>query len=257
MATLGAGDAERGWQLTMVVWGVLAAAAVRRLLRHHARAGRAARPSSRRDFKRDVADLFRNGPWMVMFLLGLTTLTAFILRGQTTAYFFKYYVGNEALTALFISSGMIASIVGLRGDRADQPAGRRQEEHVRRPDGAVGPADAGVLPAAGHLAHGASSASNIVIALVQAPNSPLVWAMYADTADYGEWKFGRRNTGLTFAAAIMAQKGGGAVAGVVNGALLAGVRLRGQRAADRRVPARHPPHDERDPGRPVHRSPRS
>ena len=65
-------------------------------------------------------------------------------------------------------------------------------------------------------------ALNVVIALVQAPNSPLVWAMYADTADYGEWKFGRRNTGLTFAAAIMAQKGGGAVAGVVNGALLTG-----------------------------------
>jgi GPH family glycoside/pentoside/hexuronide:cation symporter len=44
--------------------------------------------------------------------------------------------------------------------------------------------------------------------------------MYADTADYGEWKNGRRNTGLVFAAATMAQKGGGALAGVINGVLL-------------------------------------
>ena len=54
-----------------------------------------------------------NRPWMVMFLLGVVTLTSFITRGQTTAFYFKYYVGNEALTGVFISSGMIAGIVGI------------------------------------------------------------------------------------------------------------------------------------------------
>lgn len=36
--------------------------------------------------------------------------------------------------------------------------------------------------------------------------SVLLWAMYADTADYGEWKRGRRTTGLVFSAATMSQK---------------------------------------------------
>ena len=40
------------------------------------------------------------------------------------------------------------------------------------------------------------------------PLSVLLWAMYADTADYGEWKRGRRATGLVFSASTMSQKFG-------------------------------------------------
>ena len=47
------------------------------------------------------------------------------------------------------------------------------------------------------------------------PTSVLVWAMYADVADYSEWKTGRRATGLIFSASTMAQKLGWALAGVV------------------------------------------
>ena len=40
------------------------------------------------------------------------------------------------------------------------------------------------------------------------PLSVLLWAMYADTADYGEWKRGTRSTGLIFSASTMSQKFG-------------------------------------------------
>jgi GPH family glycoside/pentoside/hexuronide:cation symporter len=43
------------------------------------------------------------------------------------------------------------------------------------------------------------------------PLSVLLWAMYADTADYAEWKNGRRATGLVFSASTMSQKIGWAV----------------------------------------------
>src|SRR5690606_8097247 len=39
----------------------------------------------------------------------------------------------------------------------------------------------------------------------------LLWSMYADTADYGEWKSGRRTTGLVFSASTMGQKIGWAL----------------------------------------------
>ena len=39
-----------------------------------------------------------------------------------------------------------------------------------------------------------------------------MWAMYADTADYGEWKSGRRTTALVFSASTMSQKFGWAIA---------------------------------------------
>jgi len=43
------------------------------------------------------------------------------------------------------------------------------------------------------------------------PLTPLLWAMYADTADYSEWKNGRRATGLVFSASTMSQKFGWAI----------------------------------------------
>ena len=35
--------------------------------------------------------------------------------------------------------------------------------------------------------------------------SPLMWSMYADIADYSEWKTGRRATGLIFSSSSMSQ----------------------------------------------------
>ena len=42
-------------------------------------------------------------------------------------------------------------------------------------------------------------ALTVLIAIVYAPTIPLVWAIYADVADYSEWKTGRRFTGIVFA----------------------------------------------------------
>jgi MFS family permease len=39
----------------------------------------------------------------------------------------------------------------------------------------------------------------ILISIVYAPTIALVWAIYADVADYSEWKVGRRFTGMVFA----------------------------------------------------------
>ena len=45
--------------------------------------------------------------------------------------------------------------------------------------------------------------------------------MYADTADYAEWKFGRRATGIVFSAATFGQKFGWGIGGALTGWLLA------------------------------------
>jgi GPH family glycoside/pentoside/hexuronide:cation symporter len=44
--------------------------------------------------------------------------------------------------------------------------------------------------------------------------------MLADTADYSEWKFGRRATGLVFSAATFAQKAGWGIGGALAGWML-------------------------------------
>ncbi len=52
------------------------------------------------------------------------------------------------------------------------------------------------------------------------PNAPILWSMYADVADYSEWRTGRRTTGLVFAAGVLSMKLGGAVGGWSLGAIL-------------------------------------
>jgi Na+/melibiose symporter-like transporter len=47
-----------------------------------------------------------------------------------------------------------------------------------------------------------------VAAIVYAPSIPLTWAIFADTADYSEWKAGRRFTGMVFATIMFALKSG-------------------------------------------------
>jgi GPH family glycoside/pentoside/hexuronide:cation symporter len=171
------------------------------------------------DLGRELRDLVGNVPWVVMCLVGVVTLTAFITRSQSTAYFFKYYVRDESLTKIAITTGMIAGILGI----ALVPPLTRLLGGKRNLFAAL-MAISGALTVAFYFLPATSPrlliAFNILIVLIQGGNSPLVWAMYADTADYAEWKNGRRNTGLIFSAATMSQKGGGALAGVLNGIFL-------------------------------------
>ncbi len=62
---------------------------------------------------------------------------------------------------------------------------------------------------------------HILIGFVLGPKSPLAFSMYADTADYTEWKTGRRATAMTFSAANFSQKLGGALASFIIGSVLA------------------------------------
>lgn len=52
---------------------------------------------------------------------------------------------------------------------------------------------------------------NVLISLALGPKSPIAWSMYADAADFNEWKTGRRATAMTFSAATFSQKLGGAL----------------------------------------------
>ena len=56
-------------------------------------------------------------------------------------------------------------------------------------------------------------AVNAMAQFCAGPTSALTWALYGDVADYGEWKFGRRSTGLVYSASLFAIKTGMVVGG--------------------------------------------
>src|SRR5204863_8333337 len=51
-------------------------------------------------------------------------------------------------------------------------------------------------------------AVNLLAQLCAGPTSALTWALYADVADYGEFKYGRRSTGLIYSASLFSIKAG-------------------------------------------------
>jgi len=69
---------------------------------------------------------------------------------------------------------------------------------------------------------GAIFALEYIRALSFAPAIPLLWAMFADVADYAEWKTGRRTTGIIYATIMFSLKAGLSLGGALAGWLLSG-----------------------------------
>jgi GPH family glycoside/pentoside/hexuronide:cation symporter len=68
--------------------------------------------------------------------------------------------------------------------------------------------------------YGLMLAVNAMGCLMAGPTSAIVWSMYGDVADYGEYTFGRRSTGLIHSASLFSLKTGSVFAGFAAGQLL-------------------------------------
>jgi GPH family glycoside/pentoside/hexuronide:cation symporter len=214
---LGQGDAAKGWQLTMLLYGVAAALmflATFATCRERVQPP----PAQRTKLTRDLGDLAKNGPWRVMVVLGFLVIISFWVRGASAAFYFKYCVEDEGLLSWFLASGGIAALIGVALTSTLTRFASKASLYrlLMSLGGGLTIAYYWIDPHDLSLVFGL----NILINLVLGPTAPLVWAMYADTADYSEWKTGRRATGLVFSAATLAQKLGGALGGAVTGWLL-------------------------------------
>ncbi|HEY9171820.1 MAG TPA: MFS transporter [Verrucomicrobiae bacterium] len=211
---LGHGNERLGWQLTMAFWGV-AASGLFVITFLNTRERITPLPSQKSNVRQDVADLTRNGPWMVLFFLALIIMITITLRTATAAYYFKYYVGRPELMAAFVPAYMAAAALGA----SITPLLTRYLE--KRKLLMLLMSVTGVLSIAFYFIPKDQIAwmfvLQVAIGLALGPKSPLAFAMYADTADYNEWRTGRRATAMTFAAATFSQKLGTALAAVVMG----------------------------------------
>jgi GPH family glycoside/pentoside/hexuronide:cation symporter len=214
----GEGDQALGFQMVMVVYGVLAG-----LLFYFTFATTRERvqpPSDQsNDLRNDLKDLAKNGPWIATFFMGIFTLTYIVIRMGSIMYYFKYNIGDEALASLFMVLGTVGVIAGVAvTKRLAARVGKTKLYLYVMILTVILTALFYFVPEENiYLVFGL----HILISTVMAPQAPLVWAMYADTADYSEWQNGRRATALIFSAATFAQKLGVAVGGGLAGWFLA------------------------------------
>ena len=214
----GKGDQTTGFQWTMVAFS--AVAVVLFIFTFLNTKERVHPPKDQKtSIKNDLRDLLHNQPWIVLFFIGIFALTYNSIRSGSIIYYFKYYVGNEALTSAFMVSGTIAAIAGIMiTEYLSKLLGKRTLYMILW-------LIVGILTMLFYFIPKENIllvfASHVLISFILGPTAPLIWAMYADTADYSEWKSGRRATGLVFSAATFAQKLGWAIGGAFTGWLLA------------------------------------
>lgn len=215
---LGQGDDVLGWQLTMAIFGV--AAALMFLTTFWFTRERI-EPINQipESAWRDIADLKDNKPWLVLFALALIIMICITMRAGSGVYYFKYFVQRPELVGEFLSSYMFALALGA----ACTPLMTRFIDKKRLMILLM--SLTGVLSISLYFVPaqqvGLIFAINLAIGFVLGPKSPLAFSMYADTADYNEWRTGRRATAMTFSAATFSQKLGGAIASAAIGWLLA------------------------------------
>lgn len=213
----GGDDPQKGWQAVMIVYGGIAA--ILFVISFLATKERIEPPRKQEsNLKKDVTALMSNRPWIIMFLMGMLVIAGFALRGGTLLYYFKYYLKDEAAFEGFMFSGGIAALAGT----VLMPWGTKLLG--KRTLYIVCMAGAGVLTIPYYFlpadAWTAIYGLNLAIAFLLGPTAPLIFVMFTDTADYGEWKTGRRTTGLVMAAAMLSLKFGGAIGGFANGQIL-------------------------------------
>ena len=215
---LGRGDEQLGWQLTLGAYGVVAVACFLAVFLS-TRERIEPPPQQSSTMRQDVSDLLHNRPWLVLFALALIIMVTIVMRSGSLVYYLKYHVDRPGLTGLFLGMYSIALAVGA----ASTPLMTRFFDKRRLLMWLM--AAVGVLSCAMFFvpadAVWTMLALNCAIGLLLGPKSPLAFSMYADCADYTEWKTGRRATAMTFAAATFSQKLGGALASAVIAWMLA------------------------------------
>jgi GPH family glycoside/pentoside/hexuronide:cation symporter len=188
--------------------------------------------------KDDFKDLLRNVPWIMTCFIGLFAVCYSSLRLGAVLYYFKYYVGSYhlersiaghvfshnfdsgSLASLFMALGTAGVIVGAAMARllAQWLGGKRRAYILLMSAASVLTLLFYFIPREQIIL---IFLCQVLISTLFAPTSPLLWAFYADTADYSEWKRGRRATGLVFSAASFSQKLGWTMGGALAGGLLA------------------------------------
>jgi glycoside/pentoside/hexuronide:cation symporter, GPH family len=177
-------------------------------------------PGQTSSVRGELGELMRNRPWLILLFAAAFSTTFIVLRSGSTLFYFKYCAGDDGTpilfgkldrTTIFLSTGMASMMLGSAclGIFA-RAADKRTLAVALTLVTALSYASFFFLSPD---SYGLLLVVNALGTLCMGPTSALVWAMYADVADYGEWKFGRRSTGLVYSASLFALKSGTTIAG--------------------------------------------
>lgn len=239
IAKFGAGNQQLGAQRTVLLFSVVAVALF--LISFWTTKERIHPPATQKtNLLADLQRLFRNRHWIMMFAVGIINITFAVVRGSAGIYYLQRYLkldsGNaeKSFFNLDLGHGLEVLYLGKIGtyfliSGLAMTCGAMMTRFAVK---AVGKKSAFIAS----LALVAVTAIPFywiqpnqlalvylfqVLGMICAGiNATLFWAMVADTADFQEWKFNVRTTGIAFSATTCAQKAGMGIGAAVAGYLI-------------------------------------
>jgi GPH family glycoside/pentoside/hexuronide:cation symporter len=242
-------DISQGWQIAMLIYAVAAVLFLMiTFLSTKERITPIAKEKT--SIKDDLKDLSKNVPWMILFTVTILFILFVCIRMTATTYYFKYYVGEQVVPWLtgvlnFLNKFILNPIYGIFGAQQTAILDTTHKygfevltsifntlgqglsligvllvpwftKIVGRKGAVVALFISALIFTSSFYLFNPENVNLILIfqilgSITGGPISALLWVLYADTADYSEWKTGRRATGLVFSASIMSNKIGWAI----------------------------------------------
>lgn len=107
----GQGNDEKGWQLTMLLYGLGAACIF--AITFFSTKERVKAPVERvNNPVQDIGDLLKNGPWLILFALAIIIMLVITMRGGSSYYYMTYFLERPDLLGLYLGLQMAAMAVG-------------------------------------------------------------------------------------------------------------------------------------------------
>lgn len=218
----GHGNEAKGWPLTMTLYAIFAVIFFT-ITFIFTRERVKPMKTQKTTVKKDWNDLFKNTPWILIVTTTILLILFASIRISVTPHYFKYYIGEQGvtifgklhhygyieLTSAFNFLNQVCAIIGvILVPFLAIRIGKKYGFMVLFIISALCTASYYFLTPQNL---GLIFFIQIIASLTGGPLTSLLWAMYADAADYSEWKNNRRATGLVFSATILSQKVGWAV----------------------------------------------
>ncbi len=185
------------------------------------------KPEQKSSLKDDLGDLLKNKPWVIILTVTTLIFITLALKGGSYVYYFENYVDKAQLTAflepfkkflptfendtslglgVFNGGGILVGLIGIM--ISPWFANRWGKRNVFIASLLIAtvfiilfyffPPKSIAIIFAAQILHG----------FFYGINTPILWTMIADVADYSEWKNNRRATAIIFSAMMVGLKAG-------------------------------------------------
>ncbi|NWL87115.1 MFS transporter [Paenibacillus sp. 79R4] len=212
------GGGKTGWFLTFLIIGALAPFMYLITFKATKERVKPVVAAKKVPLKRALPALFRNKYWLLMVAFCLVVYIGSALTSGLNAYYAKYILENPDLVGPLGLASLLPMLIGIPLTAPlVKRFGKRNTALSASVLGMIGIAIIMIDP----YNFNVILIGTVVKALFMAPLVGTMFAMLADTIEYGEWKTGIRSEGLVYSAGSFGTKVGSGLGGAAVGWSLA------------------------------------